>query len=80
MMRPFGHDRMHIENLGGDISPPAPQNRRLIIGCFPWKFQGGEAAFARMVAFDGEWPGEPVARTDAGDAARPRHRSGSRRS
>jgi hypothetical protein len=37
----------HIENLGGDISHPDLQNRRLIIGCFPWKFQGGEAAFAR---------------------------------
>jgi hypothetical protein len=36
---------MHIENLGGDISHPALQNRRLIIGCFPWKFQEGEAAF-----------------------------------
>src|SRR5215218_6748273 len=47
---------MHIENLGGQISAPEIQNRRLIIGCFPWKFQGGEAAFARVVAFDGAWP------------------------
>jgi arylformamidase len=39
---------------GGGISPSALQKRRLIIGCFPWKFQGGEAAFARVVAFDGE--------------------------
>jgi hypothetical protein len=30
----------------------------LIIGCFPWKFQGREAAFARVVAFDSEWPKE----------------------
>jgi hypothetical protein len=37
---------------------PALQNRRLILGCFPWKFQGGEAAFARVVAFDGAWPTE----------------------
>ena len=50
---------MHIENLGGEISAPEIQNRRLIIGCFPWKFQGGEAAFARVVAFDGEWPKNP---------------------
>ena len=35
--------------------PPELQNRRLAIGCFPWKFKGGEAAFARVVAFDGEW-------------------------
>jgi len=30
----------------------------LIFGCFLWKFQGGEAAFARAVAFDGAWPAE----------------------
>ncbi|MBW3570352.1 MAG: hypothetical protein KY467_04535 [Gemmatimonadetes bacterium] len=54
----FDKNCMHIENLGGDISHPNLQNRRLIIGCFPWKFQGGEAAFARVVAFDGEWPKE----------------------
>jgi kynurenine formamidase len=40
---------MHIENLGGEISAPEIQTRRLIIGCFPGKFQGCEAAFARMV-------------------------------
>ncbi|HYW13979.1 MAG TPA: hypothetical protein VE871_18590 [Longimicrobium sp.] len=43
---------MHIENLSGDISHPALQNRRLIIGCFPWKFQGGEANLRRVLAFD----------------------------
>ena len=47
----FPHDCMHIENLGGDIDHPELQNRRLTIGCFPWKFKGGEAAFARVVAF-----------------------------
>ena len=36
---------MHIENLGGDIDAPELQNTRLILGCFPWKFRGGEAAF-----------------------------------
>jgi kynurenine formamidase len=46
---------MHIENLGGDIDAPSLQNRRLVIGCFPWKFKGGEAAFARVVAFEGWW-------------------------
>ncbi len=27
------------------------QNRRITIGCFPWLFEGGESAFARVVAF-----------------------------
>jgi arylformamidase len=47
----FPHNCMHIENLGGDIDSPELQNKRLTIGCFPWKFKGGEAAFARTVAF-----------------------------
>ncbi len=47
----FPHNCMHMENLGGEISAPELQNRRLTIGCFPWKFKGGEAAFARVVAF-----------------------------
>jgi hypothetical protein len=42
---------MHIENMGGEISAPELQNRRMKIGCFPWKFKGGEAAFCRAVAF-----------------------------
>ena len=51
----FPHNCMHVENLGGDIHAPELQNRRLILGIFPWKFRGGEAAFARAVAFSGEW-------------------------
>jgi kynurenine formamidase len=51
----FPHDCIHIENLGGRIDAPELQNQRLIVGCFPWLFQGGEAAFARTVAFTGEW-------------------------
>jgi kynurenine formamidase len=47
----FPHNCMHIENLGGQIDAPELQNRRLDVGCFPWKFKGGEAAFARVVAF-----------------------------
>ncbi len=47
----FPHNCVHIENMGGDIGAPELQNRRLTIGCFPWKFKGGEAAFARAVAF-----------------------------
>ncbi len=51
----FPHNCMHIENLGGELAAPELQNQRLNIGCFPWKFKGGEAAFARVVAFVGEW-------------------------
>jgi kynurenine formamidase len=51
----FPHDCMHIENLGGDLDAAELQNTRCIIGCFPWKFRGGEAAFARVVAFVGAW-------------------------
>ena len=51
----FPKDCMHIENLGGQIDAPELQNRRLVVGCFRWKFRGGEAAFARVVAFDGTW-------------------------
>ncbi len=47
----FPHNCMHIENLGGDIDAPEIQNTRLAVGCFPWKFKGGEAAFSRVVAF-----------------------------
>lgn len=47
----FPHDCVHVENLGGEIGAPELQNRRLILGCFPWKFKGGEAAFCRAVAF-----------------------------
>ena len=45
----------HAGTVGGDIDAPELQNKRLILGCFPWKFKGGEAAFARVVAFTGEW-------------------------
>ncbi|GMR13801.1 MAG: cyclase family protein [Gemmatimonadota bacterium] len=47
----FPHNCMHAENLGGDIGLPELQDQRLTIGVFPWKFKGGEAAFARIVAF-----------------------------
>jgi len=47
----FPHDCVHVENLGGRIGAPELQNRRLTLGCFPWLFKGGEAAFCRAVAF-----------------------------
>jgi kynurenine formamidase len=45
----FPHDVIHIENLGGAIDQVLDQ--RIQFGCFPWRFQGGEAAFCRAVAF-----------------------------
>jgi len=45
----FKHDLIHVENLGGDIDQVL--NQRVVIGCFPWQFQGGEAAFCSVVAF-----------------------------
>jgi kynurenine formamidase len=50
---------MHIENLGGEIGAPELQNKRCIIGVFPWKFRGGEAAFCRTVAWVEQWPKNP---------------------
>jgi kynurenine formamidase len=47
----FPYDCVHVENLGGDISAPELQNKRITLGCFPWLFKGGEAAFSRAVAF-----------------------------
>ena len=45
----FPHDIVHIENLGGDIDQVL--DRKIRFGCFPLRFQGGEAAFCRAVAF-----------------------------
>lgn len=49
----FVHDCMHIENLGGDIDHPDVLNERVHLGAFPWKWDKGEAAFCRTVAFSG---------------------------
>lgn len=46
---PFRNGIVHVENVGGDIEQVL--NRRCLIGCFPWRFEGGEAAFCRLVAF-----------------------------
>ena len=45
----FPHGVFHVENAGGMIDEVLDQ--RLWIGCFPWKFNMGEAAFCRLVAF-----------------------------
>ena len=47
----FPLDIIHAENLGGEIDTVL--NRRMKIGCFPWKFVGGESCIARIVAFEG---------------------------
>ena len=46
-MFPFGI--VHAECLGGDID--LLLNRRVKIGCFPWRFVQGESCVARIVAF-----------------------------
>lgn len=46
---PFPHGIIHVENLGGDVDEVL--NTRCKIGCFPFRFVGGEAAMARVVAF-----------------------------
>ncbi len=45
----FPHEIIHIENAGGQIDQVLDQ--RVTVGCFPWRFMGGEAAFCRFVAF-----------------------------
>jgi kynurenine formamidase len=45
----FPHEIIHIENAGGLIDRVLDQ--RVTVGCFPWRFMGGEAAFCRFVAF-----------------------------
>lgn len=42
---------IHVECIGGQIDEVS--NKRLIIGCFPWKGVEIESAFCRIVAFEG---------------------------
>src|SRR5207253_5413984 len=53
----FPHDVVHIENLGGQIDEVLDQ--KILFGCFPWRFQGGEAALCRAVAMLEEWSRHP---------------------
>ncbi|AZR72680.1 cyclase [Anoxybacter fermentans] len=46
----FPHHIIHVENIGGDIEKIL--NRRMLIGCFPWRFVDGESSICRVVAFD----------------------------
>lgn len=45
----FPHLVFHAENVGGAIDEVLDQ--RVWIGCYPWRFKGGEAAFCRIVAY-----------------------------
>ena len=45
----FNRGIIHVECAGGDID--LLLNRRVAIGCFPWRFVDGEASIARVVAF-----------------------------
>jgi arylformamidase len=45
----FTHNLVHVENLGGSIE--SVLNQRIVIGAFPWRFRGGEAAMCRAIAF-----------------------------
>lgn len=46
----FPDDIIHAENLGGEID--IFSNKRTVVGCFPWRFVGGESSICRIVAFD----------------------------
>jgi len=43
------HDIPMLENLGGEIVDVA--GRRVTIGAFPWRWQGGEGCICRVAAF-----------------------------
>jgi len=45
----FPQEIIHAENLGGDIDEVL--NQRVTVGCFPWRFVGGESSICRIVAF-----------------------------
>jgi len=48
----FPKSIIHAENLGGEID--RFNNKRTTIGCFPWRFVGGESSICRIVAFEEE--------------------------
>jgi kynurenine formamidase len=80
----FPYGIIHAECVGGDID--LLLNRRVDIGCFPWRFVDGESSIARIVAYvdDGQYE-ELMARkagmpqTRFGDAIGPMPRLAQRR-
>ena len=45
----FPHNIIHVECVGGDIDKLLGE--RVTIGCFPWRWIGGESCISRVVAF-----------------------------
>ena len=45
------YEAIHAECLGGEIAKLG--NKRVVVGCFPWKLVDGESCITRIVAFDG---------------------------
>lgn len=69
---------IHAECLGGDIDLLV--NRRVQVGCFPWRFVDGESSIARIVAMvdDDEYEElmakkEAMPKTEFGDCYDPIH-------
>ena len=69
---------IHAECVGGDIDLLV--NRRVQVGCFPWRFVDGEASIARIVAMvdDDEYKDlmarkEALPKTRFGDCYDPVH-------
>ena len=46
---PFPKNIIHVENAGGDLDKVGTV--RCKIGAFPWRFERGEAAMCRVVAW-----------------------------
>ncbi len=63
----------HVENVGGEIDLILDQ--RVWVGCFPFRFKGGEAAFCRFVGFvEDARPARRQGRARAGKPAAKRAR------
>ena len=45
----FPSNLIHAECVAGDIDQLS--GKRVTIGCFPWRFVGGESCISRIVAF-----------------------------
>src|SRR5256885_12193742 len=50
----FPHDIIHIENLGGRLDEVL--DRKILFGCFPWRFPGGAAPLCRAASLLGGRP------------------------
>jgi kynurenine formamidase len=50
----FPKNIIHVENIGGEVAQCL--NKRMVIGCFPWRFVDGESSICRVVAFSEQSP------------------------